>query len=72
MSTSSNPPPSSASAASSKNTILLTLGGAIALSIPATLSSIANPITRAGLELLALVVVFGIGIQSKNPWSKKP
>ncbi len=41
--------------------MLLGLGGAIAIGLPSTISDIENPAIRAGVQLVALIVVFGLG-----------
>lgn len=59
------PPPSSAPPPSgfvqNRNAILMSLGGAVAVGIPVSIHEIENPLTRALVSLVALVVVFGLG-----------
>lgn len=44
-----------------RNTILMGLGGAVALGVPASIHEIGSPLTRTLVSLVALVVVFGLG-----------
>jgi hypothetical protein len=39
----------------------MSLGGAVALGIPVSIHEIGNPIARASVSLVALVIVFGLG-----------
>jgi hypothetical protein len=55
----SSAPPSAL--AQNRNTILMGLGAAVALSVPASIHEIGSPLTRTIVSLVALVVVFGLG-----------
>jgi hypothetical protein len=64
-----SPPPSSEAKKSwaRRDTILYGLGGTIALSIPPTITAIEDPTKRAVVALVALVVVFGLGLFATTP-----
>jgi len=50
-----------------RNTLLIALGGTVAVGVPSTINAIGNPTTRAVIELLALVVIFGLGVLVERP-----
>lgn len=57
----SSAPPSSKGVSANRNTLLLTLGGALALSVSASIHEIGDPLQRTVVALTGLVVVFMIG-----------
>jgi hypothetical protein len=61
------PSPPSKKSWDRKDMILYGLGGTIALSIPPTITSIEDPVQRAGVALVSLVVVFGLGLFATAP-----
>lgn len=53
--------PSSGGFSKSRNGILFGMGAAVAVTVPPSINSIADPTIRSLVALLAIVVVFGLG-----------
>jgi len=53
-----------------RNTLLIALGGAVAVGVPSTINAIQSPTVRAVIELAALVVIFGLGVLVERPSRK--
>jgi uncharacterized membrane-anchored protein len=62
-------PPSSIT--TSRNTILMGAGAAVAVIVPTSINSIASPLVRSIMALVALGTVFGLGLFATPPKGKK-
>jgi len=63
------PPPSTTSM--SRNTVLLGAGAAVAVIVPGSINSIESPVQKSIMALVALIVVFGLGLFATMPSRKK-
>lgn len=71
MPPSSAPPSSGATGKSSRDAILVSVGAAVAVIVPSSINTITSPVVKSVMALVALAVVFGLGLYTTTPASKR-